>query len=178
MPPPLPETCVLCKYMQMRHGRGNETGSLNQRGFRLGSVGGSLVESRGRNSCTMRGTSNDNWRVCVPKCLWQQDWLPQHQQNTAPNLPFDTLVQQLVLKHSPDPPSLQPRAGGGKKKKRRKLALLLFAIPHRDSQEGTAKSTAVHGNPGSSVQSWGRPTRAAWGDTPQGGHFPWGLLKE
>lgn len=40
------------------------------------------------------------------------------------------------------------------------------------------KSTAVHGNPGSSVQIRGWPTQAAQGDAPRGGHFPQGLLKE
>lgn len=47
-----------------------------------------------------------------------------------------------------------------------------------DSWEGMAKSTAVRGNPGSSVQIRGWAAQAAQGDAPRGGHFPQGLLKE
>lgn len=74
------------------------------------------------------------------------------------------------------PPSLQPRAGGGEGGEN--LLCCCFRSPPPDSWEGMAKSTAVHGNPGSSVQSRRQPTQAAWGDAPQGGHFPQGLLKE
>lgn len=81
----------------------------------------------------MRGTSNDDWRVRVPKRLRQRDRLPQ--QHAAPILPLDTPFLQPMLNCSQNPPSLHP---GKKNKAAESLLCCCLQFPMH-TQQGMAK---------------------------------------
>lgn len=117
--------------MQIQHRKGDETGSLYQHGLRLGRIGSSLLETWGRNSYRMRGTSNEGCRAHIPKPIRHSSRLLQ--QHAAPALLLSIPLVQVTRKHLQNPFSLRKRGEKKKKKPQTCFAAVYNSHLRRDS---------------------------------------------